>query len=1047
MARHSRVHSSFRKQAVQATRGHNSPQVPSANSQNTQKNSQAQLASLLAQSASNSLAGNALRSLEETVSTFSRYDVEFFRALYHNIEPDFGSCTSGNLTGVHFDSLEKIFRASQFPEIRAKNILSYTLSLMTGIIRLPSSKIAEKKKLIHDFLESVLFLKDAVQGGFLKDVEKTKAQKLIDECLQTSKFSTVPLKDTPIFDDSYWSRLKRHVEDVSSETFESDCDWTNAIMYMQLLGNIPISPICNQLLPLELLGWQKRMHQAVKESKNVIVCAPPSSGKTWMAIGIIMAKLIEEPKSSIIYIAPNDQIAMEIAALFNKQPDLRNKVGINLDENSFATLEERITVATPFGFENARLADRDVLPNSLLVIDECHSIGDSVIGPTMERALFQLSIHRPGVERQTLLLSATMSDETIQKFSQILSRTSRPCEIISEKTRFVVPQSMVLRSNEVGTELVPVNPLGSLTAEDLADKALNISVTPYDAYQIFLRIRAVFKNSIPANIHPLFAFSFPVDSTISLAELFEQLKEVPEEEQIITSLAHRLSDEDISIWLKNMIHFLASKSGDTRVQEVLDFFKNSLTDESVCMGNIDSAFDLAHKLKKQERFPAMFFHNSLHHAIEYACGIYDKLSRLPIPSSLAKRENELDKQISELEKRRTKMEARKLGKGEDSAEWKEKIHHLRADIDKLKEEQSKLQVPHSLASAEEVISYDNLIELLELYKLWNPAISEYHPLVQMVPFGLGILSEEMPLDLQVFIRKLYHEGKIVLLMATDSCMYGINTPTRTVVLSNDLSKTQRQQAGGRAGRKNLANDAFIVSFRLTNNRIQELEHMLQADKDNQSLLDELACCRKDLLQRHCSKLEPLEGTTVKYVGEKSVPNESLWISNFEKLRFSCDPRSPEQKMCEYSIFMDKTLFLLGAGSFLTPLILEKALLISKEQTNREIAVLMSLIPSTSFNDLGYNKRDWAYSLPKEVTDLYQSVGMVVEPNYILYSWLMNDSDQISDQQKVILLKYSKVWSYMIHLLKGFFTKCGEIKLYKSIRAKLDKCVLLTACST
>ena len=121
--------------------------------------------------------------------------------------------------------------------------------------------------------------------------------------------------------------------------------------------------------------------------------------------------------------------------------------------------------------------------------------------------------------------------------------------------------------------------------------------------------------------------------------------------------------------------------------------------------------------------------------------------------------------------------------------------------------------PERCLSNDGGISPESFKEFVEMLKRWNKNFTQSHYLAQMVLYGIGVLSGDMPLELQVYIRQLFSSGVIALLLTTSDCGYGINTPTRTVVLSSGLTEANRRQMKGRAGRKGLGYKAYAVSFR------------------------------------------------------------------------------------------------------------------------------------------------------------------------------------------------------------------------------------------
>jgi len=113
--------------------------------------------------------------------------------------------------------------------------------------------------------------------------------------------------------------------------------------------------------------------------------------------------LQNEPKSLLVYVVPNNVLALEISAILNKYHN--GRVSTILDREVDRRMDERVIVCTPSGAINSEFVDTVLPENSLLVVDEVHAIANDG-GQEMEYVFREMSTV------QTLVLSATMTVET-----------------------------------------------------------------------------------------------------------------------------------------------------------------------------------------------------------------------------------------------------------------------------------------------------------------------------------------------------------------------------------------------------------------------------------------------------------------------------------------------------------------------------------------------------------------------------------------------------------------------------------------------------------
>ncbi len=133
----------------------------------------------------------------------------------------------------------------------------------------------------------------------------------------------------------------------------------------------------------KIIGFQAREYQKTifnsSKTQNTLVCLPTGTGKTKLAILLLIDRLNKFPKSNIIIVSPSKPLSSQICEEIKSNTDIP-KEEINLltgtikpEERSKIFSKSKVIVATPqtiqFDTQNKRISLKST---SLLVIDECH---------------------------------------------------------------------------------------------------------------------------------------------------------------------------------------------------------------------------------------------------------------------------------------------------------------------------------------------------------------------------------------------------------------------------------------------------------------------------------------------------------------------------------------------------------------------------------------------------------------------------------------------------------------------------------------------------
>ena len=925
--------------------------------------------------------------LSNCVSTLSPAAIHLFNLLYRGggVGEEAGSIKkiqseeSGD--EINVISIANILNSTNNPLIRAKKIIEFIDKIFVAVEKATVDfknfqRSDEMKKKFEGWcedhlktcIEGCLLLKEALDNGVFhsgvgkKIKEEKVARKMVNFFLG-------------------WRDNGAIMSEKLGE-FNIEKEIVNIALFQQLCGGIPIAPIADSIMPFSMLEWQKNMFMALRKRANVIVSAPTSSGKTMIALGYIVAFLINEPKSVLVYVVPNNVLALEISAILNRF--IEGKVSIILDKDSERKQDERTIVMTPSGAIQSGLVGVGMPDNSLLVIDEIHTIVGNI---ELEMVLREMS----GV--QTLLLSATISDEMIEKLAGVINNGLEKV-VIKESTQFIVAQDIIPRVREEGVSLVSINPICNLNKLEEV-RETDVSMTARDVTVLFNKIMKKFGvEGTPEYLAPIpFFCKYGCNKPEGIVRFIDR-DEGEEDAEDAAGIIRRLTMNDIKKWQESLIDFLIEKEDVS----ILKSYRNNDLDIAD-ITTPKNAFLIIEECKKKDMFPALFFFKSLYGAIYYT-GEIIKLLEAKQPEIIVREKKSnvrvLEKQIASLSKMKGNGKELRARRERMEFELQQSVHSEMISVSDYK-----------CLSKDGGISPEEFKKYVEMLKAWNKKFTQSHLMAQMVLYGIGILSGDMPFDLQVFIRGLFNSGIVVLLMTTADCAYGINTPTKTVIVGDGIGKMDQKQMKGRAGRKGLGFKAFYIK-EMGNNVIPALIHPHIIFYNDPAVYE-------------------------KFKGGD-------WINKGVKhILFSKDCDIDKE-------FYKRSYLLFGLGAIIAPSILKELIKETNGDSNRNIRIILGLIGCIPQNKPYLIKEEWEYQIPEKVVEIYGENGIMdFRPNWFAYQWLMNQKSEFTFMEKEECIENGKYWSYLIFLLLPIFRKVlGEGKgeeLYNDIQGLITNSII------
>jgi hypothetical protein len=932
--------------------------------------------------------------LSNCVSTLSPAAIHLFNLLYRgeegknkNIQPDAGG------DEINVISIANILNSTNNPLIRAKKIIEFIDKIFVAVEKATADfknfqRSDEMKKKFEGWceehlktcIEGCLLLKEALDNGVFSGEKKIKEEK-------------VARKMVNFF--LGWRENGAIMSEKLGE-FNVEKEIVNIALFQQLCGGIPIAPIADSIMPFMMLEWQKNMFMALRKKANVIVSAPTSSGKTMIALGYIIAFLMNEPKSVLLYVVPNNVLALEISAVLNRF--IEGKVSTILDKDSERKQDERTIVVTPSGAIQSGFIGSEMPKNALLIIDEIHTIVGNI---ELEVVLRKMS----GV--QTLLLSATISDTMIEKLAGVINNGGEKI-VIKESTQFIVAQDMDYRAEGEKVNLVSINPICNMNKlEEI--RGTEISLTARDVTVMFNKIVKKFGlGGTPEYLAPIpFFCKYGCKKPERVRFLDGDEDEEKEEEEEESGIVKRLTMNNIQKWQECLIEFLIEKEDESIF---LSYQNNRL--DVVNFTTPMNAFLIIEECKKRDMFPALFFFKSLYGAIYYTGEIIKLLDGKQSDMIVREKKSNvrvLEKQIASLSKMKGNGKELRARREKMEFELQQSVHSEMISVSDYK-----------CLSKDGGISPEEFSKYVEMLKNWNKKFTQSHLMAQMVLYGIGILSGDMPFDLQVFIRGLFNSGIIVLLMTTTDCAYGINTPTKTVIVGDGICEIDRKQMKGRAGRKGLGFKAFFISPR------RSCSSSLESKSEHEERMED------PIFIYHYDRTE--------YEKFKSRDWINKDVQHILYLKEDSDIDIDKE-------FYKRAYLIFGLGAILAPNILKELLKETQiSDSNRNIRIILGLIGCIPQNKPYSIKEEWGYEIPEKVVDIYEGNGFRnFQPNWFAYQWLMNQKSEFSFSQKEECIENGKYWAYLFFLLSPIFRKLlGEGKgeeLYNDIQGLITNSII------
>ncbi|KAJ3323910.1 putative ATP-dependent RNA helicase ddx60 [Boothiomyces sp. JEL0866] len=530
--------------------------------------------------------------------------------------------------------------------------------------------------------------------------------------------------------------------------------------------------------------WQVGLLDAVDKHKSILVCAPTSSGKTFVSYYCI-SKILDS-KKKIVFVVPTKALVNQIRA------DIYNRYGriyavFTRDERSDNCMTAQVLITVPQVLETLLLSPEGRKWAESLhygMLDEIHSIDDKESGSCWERILALIPC-------PVICLSATIGNFPL--FSEWLNKIQvakgYKLHIVLKTDRW---NDLVI-SQYTGTQNTHYNSSSEFWQLDKLNKSsvkmtnfshihpMSLFTTP-NGWMLFLKTRNSLQHIqlTPKQSNDLFAtlqrLRKELNLNIDSIDPKQFFKESP-----------FLDRNQVHDWSSKLKQYLCSKLNLDQIKRVFSELPSGHVPEITA--NKDRFFNLLVELDCSDRLPAIAFVLNK-----------DQCSDLAFHClGILRHEEESQKNAPTVGKhRRVKTKKNFVSKNErDISEDDIKtIHRTHAFKGKVS------------------LELDNYwIERL-LYKTkWNVK-NKY---IEALQFGIGIHHAGMQKAYRDCVEALFREGKLRVIIATNTLAMGINMPCRTVIICYDskfLSPLMYQQMAGRAGRRGYDSEGHVIFFEI-----------------------------------------------------------------------------------------------------------------------------------------------------------------------------------------------------------------------------------------
>ena len=165
------------------------------------------------------------------------------------------------------------------------------------------------------------------------------------------------------------------------------------------------------------------------------------------------------------------------------------------------------------------------------------------------------------------------------------------------------------------------------------------------------------------------------------------------------------------------------------------------------------------------------------------------------------------------------------------------------------------------------------------YRLKGKHIPEF--IRDGLDYGIGIHIESMKHSLKRQIFNMFRKKEIVVLIADVGLSVGVNLPARSVILTGNITPTLYRQMGGRAGRRGMDNQGYILPL------VDNVHELLHAESEEYTINKMEGFSFIDTIQFNNDGYDSLKySMLVNYVKTLDKDGEALYLEKYRWLKRS-----------------------------------------------------------------------------------------------------------------------------------------------------------------
>lgn len=661
--------------------------------------------------------------------------------------------------------------------------------------------------------------------------------------------------------------------------------------------------------------WQLNVVERIKHKESVLVRAPTSAGKTFvaMATGVIHDR--------VLYVCPAKPVVYQVGAAFVK---MGYRVHYLVENHSHLSYDKSTNI-----FVGVPTAIEECLPKigvsfSYAVFDEIHTLNDYDSGICYENIVRLLSC-------SFLALSATI--QNIQFLKNIFDRNlDTPLTYIEYQHRFINQQRWVY--NDAKDTLKHLHPL---LCYDGIGSIKDIAMTPHDMASLYQRLVEAFDNT----------------DNDTVDDIIERLD--PEEYFTENTILTLDTTKRYECDLKQGLDDLFNIDKDT-IQRVRKSYETPLSTNET----LSDIVPFLKKCRKKDLLPMLYFHTREDTVKEIFLKVYESLQTqeveaYPFHYKILEKKDELYREY--MNKREVFVSNLKIKSSDSQNDRQEAIdkfdrsqkNHFVSSVAyyydwcvkqcaKQPEHLRGRQVKNLLQAKEsfigcpdfrgqdifqkhpdycftrgEPMSGQEIRAIKREIKATASITIEYeHPLFQLLKRGIGVYLDTLPDEYNRVVQRLLSHKRLGIVLSDRTLCLGIDLPIRSVAFSGykdpQYSVSDYLQMSGRAGRRGHDNQGNIIfhnvkdCYRLMKGTLPLLKGSMKPVYSSYNVLEELS--------RNQISVKPLYSSRYNTEAQPLLPSDiSLPDDRFMKVAWLLRYYKGGEEFATSLIKLEKKVFL------------------------------------------------------------------------------------------------------------------------------------------